>query len=53
MKFIIALRYNIKLKDWDMNYINAVVYMYNNVLRDIYLQIQKLSSNIPDEQQQF
>lgn len=39
MKFVSTPKYNIKLKNWDIDYINTVEKTYDEVLRDIHLQI--------------
>lgn len=47
MKIILTTKYNTKLKDWDINRIQQVKKSYNNILKDIQCQKQKLLSNIP------
>lgn len=53
IKLNLAQKYDIKLKDWDIDYISNVKYTYSKIFRGINIQIQILQYNIPDEQQQF
>lgn len=48
MKLISITKYNIQLKDWDINHIKTVKNTYGKVSKDIHLQIQILLSNILD-----
>ena len=53
MKLVSTTKYDTELRDWDMDRIKEVENTYDKVLRGIYLQMQKLLGNIPDERQQF
>lgn len=37
MKLVLTIKYDTKLKDWDMNYIKKVENTYNKISKDIYL----------------
>lgn len=39
MKLILALTYNIDLENWDVDYINNIVKIYDKVFRSIVLQL--------------
>ena len=47
MKFVLTTEYDTELKDWDINRIQMVEKSYNNILRGIQRQEQKLLGNIP------
>ena len=51
MKLVSATKYDIELKDWDMDRIKDVENTYGKVSRGIDLRIQALLGNIPDEPQ--
>ncbi len=48
MKLVSATKYDIELKDWDMDRIKAVENTYGKVSRGIHLRIQALLGNTPD-----
>lgn len=37
MKLILAIKYNIELKDWNMNHIKNIENNHDKILRGIYL----------------
>lgn len=42
-------KYNMNLKNCDMNYIKNIEKTYDRVLKSIYLQVEQLFSKIPDK----
>lgn len=45
MKLVLAIKYDTKLKDWDMNYIKDIAKTYSKVSRDIVLWLHYLQSD--------
>ena len=53
MKLVSATKFDSKLKDWDMDRIEDVQNTYGKVSKGIFLRLQHLRGEEPEEIQQF
>lgn len=53
MKLVLSLKYDINLKDWNMDCIKDVRKIFDKVSKGIHLRLQYLFSNKPEKIQWF